>query len=425
MASVLFVVAMSVHGLAEVPDANMLHQPHQPRRTSAPGTRITRVLNFDTPDFDKVNRVNIPPMEIVPENALVEITISALAGDANEYLEPAQTWISPQGIQLLYNGQSVYYQSEFETLTFDWLHQDGAANTGRKLDMYNDVDSTEAIARGTAAWTYYIPLSPMVYKLLSNVGPMASYAASKWAIEVGLLPLSRIAHADGAGPVTATITSMRLLVNGHLEDSANAQAVSVKLANDGIRVIMSQPNHIRTSLAAAPGQQAISLSEVQGEVTSIVAGVRVTTGLTSTTPSTKNNLDWQIFPLATDTIAIGTQTDPTRVHGRFLPILYFQKGEMGQSYSGSISFPYTIMNKAGTAGALTKVAGGLIPLSLCEAASGSQKFGMFSGSLRINNDFRLTFDLGTTPAASTLDLLVYVRRVMVFRHDGFTVVNEE
>ena len=72
---------------------------------------------------------------------------------------------------------------------------------------------------------------------------------------------------------------------------------------------------------------------------------------------------------------------------------------------------------------LTDVSALFLPLA--EAATDGQLYGSYSGSIRLKNDFVVNYQMGTAPSApNTVNLIVYIRRIMIITHLGIVMMNE-
>jgi hypothetical protein len=323
----------------------------------------------------------------------------------------------------------VYTQSQFETTYYDYLNFD-KPNLERRLVAYGDLSDGNTLA-GNAVHTHYVPLSAISDKLLKHIGSLSAYAASKWSIDFDLPTLAQLARGTNTTAATGgDIQSMSLVLVGHREDSRNAQAYSMALAGDGIKVVFSQANHGRTAAAASSVDQTIGFTNLAGECTGIIVGQRLQSGWIGATPQALNRLQWVNYDGVSDTINIGTQANPSRVFGQAVKQRMARLLMPTDSYDGSNTFvtdQLAVNTASGVAGSyIAPVQKGIIAISLEEKATTGMRYGMFSGALRLNNDFQMTLTNGsTTRTADYIDVDVLIRRVAVFRHTGFLMVNEE
>lgn len=438
----------SVSGLDVVPGAQalMLHQPHQARQYDAPGDKYLRALNFDTPAFGKNNVVQIEALEMVPDEVWVEMTLVALnvSGESPatpgvvSYV-PTPTMISDNGVQLFFNGQSVYTISEAEALMYNFVNSENIMQQLRRFDAQNlyprrALDGAtgfpEVKNSAAATQTYFLDLRPLL-KIMKHAGPLGAYAPNKWSISVGLLAATMVGQAastSSTNVVNMSVSSMRLLIGGHREDPQNTMRISQALAADGIKIAFSQSNHFSFNLAAATGTTPFSITSLEGEATDIWLLNRVTAGLTAinTAGQTVNKTQFQVLRSPDQQIAIGTQSNPTRIYGQYMPYETLRLIVQGASYSGG---PMWLSNNARTgSGADTEEVVNDVSclfLPLAEAATDGQLYGTYSGSIRLKNDFVVNYQMGTAPgAANTVNVIVYIRRIMVITHLGIVMMNE-
>lgn len=436
----------SVSGLALVPGAEalMLHQPHQARDFDAPGDKYMRALNFDSPAFGKNNVVQLEALDMVVDELWVELQLDQLSATQTSALGayvPTPTMISDNGVQLFYNGQSVYTISEAEAVLYPFANTENQAQLNRRLDAQNMYPKGTITLMNSPPYNknaaadpalYYLDLRPFL-KILKHCGPLGAYAPNKWSISVGLLASTLVGQSNYIGGSDSVvsgmgISSMRLLIGGHREDAQNTMRISQALAADGIKLAFTQSNHFSFSLAASTGTTPFSITSLEGEATDIWLMNRVTAGLTATvaTGDDVNKLQFETLPQANQTIAIGTQSNPTRVYGQYLPYETLRLIAQGASYNGGpqwLSDNAITASGAATDAVINEISALLLPLA--EAASDGQLYGTYSGSIRLKNDFVVNYSMGTAPAAAnTVNVIVYIRRVMVITHLGIIMMNE-
>ena len=437
----------SVSGLDLVPgsDALMLHQPHQARQYDAPGDKYMRALNFDSPAFGKNNVVQLEALEMVPDELFVELTLVQLQDNSdpvqtnNVSYVPTPAMISDNGCQLFYNGQSVYTISEAEALLYNFVNTENQMQQMRRFDAMNlyprrtisgATGQPEIKNNASATQTYYLDLRPFL-KIMKHAGPLGAYSPNKWSMSIGLLAATLVTQAASTSATVvsnASVSSMRLLISGHREDPQNTMRISQALAADGIKIAFTQSNAFSFSLAAATGTTPFSITSLEGEATDIWLLNRVTAGLTAvnTAGQTVNKTQFEVLRHPDQQIAIGTQSNPTRVYGQYMPYETLRLIAQGASYSGG---PMWLSNNAVTAdGAATQqvlndVSALFLPLA--EAATDGQLYGTYSGSIRLKNDFVVNYQMGTAPGnANTVNVIVYIRRIMIITHLGIVMMNE-
>jgi len=407
----------SVSGLVSVgSDSNMLHHPHQRGQMSSPGDRFIQYVNFDSPAYNDTTRVDIPSMDMVIDDLWVEFSLGAVATSADPSYSPVPTWINSNGVQLLYSGTSIYTMSEAEALIYPKMVPLNQNILTKRLEASNDVPLATRRTNNSTNPPYYLWLGPFL-KILAHAGPLASYASKKWSIIVGLLPFARIARgSDTAAATGGAISSMRLVCIGHRESGENIQRVADALAGEGVRISFTQANHQQSTYSSSATSHQVNLTALEGEATDLVISQRVTAGLISSVPNSGERDAFQNFPLFGDTVEIGTQQNPTRVFGVAIPQRTAKLLEQGDTYTGGSFY----IDPTGAA-----ADEGWFAVSLCEGATIGQRFGAYSGSLRLKNNFQYILRFATTTTANTVDTIVYVMRDMLLKHEGMVMVNRE
>ena len=404
-----------VSGLVSGATAADLHHEHQGRDGAAPGTQYTLQLPFNGPAFGAVNTIFLPPLPMVLKDAWIELDVASVGGPTTPSLAQCQTWI--QNINLLYRRNTVYSMSEPECLAESYFNSKNSMDMVKRLDLENDTTIAIRRTRAGGAYIYMIPLRRIVDAIMSKAGPINAYAAQSWSIDVNLLPLTKV--AEGASSTAATggaINTMKLVLIGHKEDPANTTRVAEALANNGVAIKFEQSQYRRFSYGAAASTATISLPELQGEMTSFMIMQRVIAGMDGVAPDDVDHLGFQLFPLVGDTLAIGTQADPQSLFGQAMPLRVLAQAGSSDSFAGSPLFIDANGTQRNT---------GILWFSLEDAATLGQREGVFSGVLRIQNDFQLVFAFSTTTTANYVDVVVYLRRNVVFTEGGFGVINEE
>lgn len=412
-----------VSGLVGGATAASLHHEHQGRDGAAPGTQYSTQLSFNGPAFGSVNTIYLPPLPMVLKDAWIEIDVAALGGPTTPSFAQCQTWA--RSINLMYRRQTVYSQSEPECVLDSYFNSKNHMDLVRRLDLQNDVTLAARRTRAGGEYIYMISLRKIVDAILSKVGPINAYAAQSWSIDVDLFALNRLAEgASGTAATGGAINNMRLVMIGHKEDPANTQRVAQALADNGVAVKFEQSQYRRFSYGASATSATISLPELQGEMTGFALLQRVVAGYDSTTPNTISRLNWQVFNGTGDTIAVGTQADPQSLFGQAMSQRVLRLAGSSDSYAGSPLFLAESPSST-TAGTLAPRDTSIIFYSLEDAGTLGQREGVFSGVLRIQNDLQFTMAFATTTTANYVDVIVYLRRQVVFNEAGFAVINEE
>lgn len=419
----------SVSGLARVPDMEQLHQPHQERFTDAPGDRIAVALDFPNFDFGTSNRVYLPPLEMVTENAWVKITLNMTQDGttpiANQAMPNVQNWVGNQGAQILYKVQGLYNMREPEALIWPLYNTSNARNQIKLQTACNDSSQAQRrlnAATGTAH-EYYLYLGPLAHKILNNFGGLGAHAANSWSFDIDIRPLNNLLQGSTAtAAVLPSYTiSAQLILVGHREDAENMQIQSNYLGGLGIRALFTQSNHIRKAVASADTTTTISLADQEGDVTGILILRRQSAGLTAlaTTNSTLTNpVNYVRYDDPLNLLTIGTTSNPTFVGGRAMSEEHFRL-----VYNG-----YDCMYGAPKYwnGSMEAVDTGANWISLAERGSMAELFGAYSGAIRVKNNFQMVAYYNTTAGSDQyMDVIVYIRRILVLKHEGMAMMNAE
>jgi hypothetical protein len=426
-----------VHGLEGVPNTSMLHHAHQPRQTNAPGDKMVAYLPISDAAFGSTFYCNLTPIDMVVEEAYVELNLTTAGGTAGAKYVSAPNMVGTNGIQLRFDQTSVYTQSEFETMYYDLLHFPHSQMLRRRYisnclsgdSIYAYNSTTIATQSNQAAGgTIYLPLNAISDKILKNIGPLSAWAAGKWSVAINLVAVANAVTGTDAVAGTGAVSSARLVLIGHREDSKNAQGVSLAAAGDGIKIVFSQANHgVFTALSGATDAP-LNFGNLSGEMTGFIIGKRTKAAYTALTGSTLDKVNWVNASSLTDTIEAGILSSPTRVFGIAVPQFAAQNVFPSDSFEGS-NYAITDTSFIGPLADLTHsrldlALRGIIPVAMEEKATMGQRFGTFSGAMRINQDLIIT--LRETFAADTrIDCDVLIRRILVVRHAGFVLVNEE
>lgn len=416
----------SVSGLAQVPDMEQLHQPHQERYTDAPGDRMAVALDYPNFDFGTNNRIFLPPLEMVTENAFVRITVTLTGGTVTNMRFPnVQSWLGNQGAQLLYKVQSLYNMRQIEAMVWPLFNTQNQQNLSMLQEACNDISTANAVAKGATTITsdYYLYLGPLAHKILNNCGGIGAHASNSWSFDINLKPLDAILAGTSAGAATLPSYSIsaQLILVGHREDAENLQIQSNYLGGLGIRTIFSQANHIQEAVASAATTTNISLANQEGDVTAIVLARRAAAGIiarASTGAAAVDPASWLKYIDPGVLLTIGTTSNPTFIGGRAMPENHFRL-----VYNG-----YDCMDGGSKYlnGDYEYVDTGVTWLSLAERGTMGQRHGAYSGAIRVKNNFQMVSYYNTTAGADQyMDVIVYIRRVLVVKHEGIAMMNAE
>jgi hypothetical protein len=115
-------------------------------------------------------------------------------------------------------------------------------------------------------------------------------------------------------------------------------------------------------------------------------------------------------------LQLGTAAEPQKLYGK--EMYYDDLKTMFQGYGFDSAETYMT-------GEGNLVDTGILCLPLCEKFTMGNRFGGFSGALRIQNDFNIQFRwASTTTVPIRVDVVLFTRRVAVFLHEGVKVINE-
>ncbi len=433
-------IGPGVSGLEMVPDANVLHQPHQEKLMDSPGDRYTRVFEFSSPEFDKGNQIKLTALPMVIEDMWIEfdVTKSATAATAI-YLPPPASWVGPNGVVLYKEGMEVYRATEAELRMCDKFLTTNAQEQLRFNEASDETDNTtlntmwNLTGSGSINRKVKMHLRPIAEKIMSHMGSLGAYASNHWMLDVGLLGITRIAAGSATATDTVfTINGMRIYITGHREDSQNQSRISRALAADGVKISFDAPFHTSFILPASDSLntvQTLKFPSVEGILTSVWIVPRRAAGLSTTTTANVNRSGWIAYEdLRGITLGVGTQGMPTAFYGKYIEYNELKQLAQGHGYSGS-SY---IINRGTDADAmptLPRSNTNAMVLPFAEKMDMSQRFGSWSGGIRVNNDFQIQFvypALSITEAKGDihLDVLVWVRRTAILAHNKVSIVND-
>ena len=439
-----------VSGLERIPQSDQLHQPHQVRMVDSPGDRITRRFDFVDAAFGRNNKILLESQPMVVEDLILEATITHLTpGTSNtgvDWLVQAQSWFGDNGCVLTKNTLEVYQASEPEMRLCDKFFTDNFEEQLIYNDMCDETTNTSLQTRwetpvNTAKTRVVrLHLRPIAEKVMGNFGSIGAYAANTWRLAVDLKPLNRILSTVGqtieSNDVISSFTldGLALIMTGHREDSVNQDRVTQSLAGSGIKIVFDAPFATKVTLPADPSGVPImyKFPQVEGLLTQVWIMPRYAAGLTSTTPASVNVSGWlNRVDVAKIQLAMGPEGMPFAVFGQYLPyetVLTCSRGYMGtgtqfikNAPGNSLTSPFGDTNPSLDI-SNTKA----IQLSFAEKAAMAGRYGMWSGAIRINNNFQVIFNYASTTlsAAVTVDVILWIRRVAVVTHNKVEIVNE-
>ena len=410
-------------GLSRTPDAAQLHQSHQARGGFGPGTRFVQTFDFNNMNYGQSNIIQIPAVDMVVEDAYVELNLARLTTvmPTNGSFMPTYWFLGSQGIQLLAKGQSVYTAQSNLVRDYRRMNTDSAAQLNNMLELTNDVGVAKSKANALVANNYIIDLRCLVDAVLGKAGTISAYPSNFWSLDVNLKNLNQIVTSSDGGAAAAggAITSAKLVLVGHKEEQQVISNQTNALGSDGIKITYSQPNYKSFAVANGNTGDTYSMPDIQGNVSQMWLLERLASGLTSTTPSSVRDTPL-LNDLPSDTVSIGTTNNPFALWGRAQPQKVARYGIQGYSYLGGPEYLLPV-----AAGALPANSG-LIAVAACDKASSDLQHGVYSGSFRVNNNFLVTTATADPGAAQTLDVIVFIRRVLVLGLNGILAsINEE
>lgn len=416
-------------------DSARLHQPHQSRGDES-GNHYALYFPFSSIAFggESVIELQSVPMEI--DNAYLVFNQAVLATTTSPGLVQTPFYIASQGIQLRYADQTVYTLSPEECYSYPIVNAKNEGEILRHLNLINEGAIPQIKGKdqaNDAAGLRFIPLLPMVDKWLSQIGPLSAYPSGKWSISVPWV--ASLAHVgtsvDDTTAVTGgAISNLNLLLTGHSENSQNAGNFAKALANDGVEFTFLQPVQFSQTYSASATSAQVLMNSLQGDLDNMVVMERVTANLTSTAPQTNCKTQWALYPLSTDTLSVGTSSNPTYMYGKAVPLELLRLGVMGRngvSFGGSyISRGLSLIDDPITVnGDLPRVVNTSIKVLNCsENSSMAQEVGAYSGSVRVFNDWQMNYAFGSTVTADTITVIAYLRKRAVVTYGGVSISDE-
>jgi hypothetical protein len=451
-----------VSGLTLIPETQMLHQTHQPRMVDSPGNRYVNFFTFDAPNWNRINRVKFNALSMVVEDVWVEFEVTRLAQETDSaafatYLPPPASWIGDNGVQLMYKDQEVYKMTEIECRFSDKIYEDNYLRQIMKNEASDETDNVTLLNlwKG-AAWDDPITRKVFMHcrviadKIESHKGAEGAYASNAWSLDVSLRNVLALITGGASAVVstsTFTIDKMTCYFIGHAEDSANMLRVSKALALDGVKLVMDAPYNDKIDLSATSTTVPYTLAfpSMEGELTQIWLVPRYSAGLDSVTATTVNRSGWMSKVDAQKLrISIGTKTQPQALWGQILDydtakLLVNGYGYEGGNYifnrrmdSGAVfapaavqdgTTPFEVTTYPTPVDQFTQTNALFIPLA--EKAGMGQRFGTYSGAVRIKHDFQIQIYVDSNlSAAVRFDVVLFVRRVIVLGHESIKIVNE-
>ena len=409
-------------GLSRAPDSAALHQDHQVRGGAGPGTTLVRVVDAsNTVAFGQSNIFQLPALDMVVDEVYLSMDVRTITATTAGYLMPTYWWLGSQGAQLLAKGTSVYVQQEALTRDYKKMNTESSAVLNTFLDETNDIGAVGGLIKGVKNAQYLLDLSPMVDAVLNKAGTISAYPSNFWSFDINLKSFNQVVASE-TGSTAATggvISNARLILIGHKEEAGVISNQTRALANDGIRIVYSQPNYFRFNITSGDTSAVYNMPSIQGNVSHVWHVVRAVLGLDSTTPLTVNDSPL-LSILTTDTLRVGTAENPDLLWGRALRQDTVRFLIQGKSYLGSSEYHNPVVAST------LPYKSGLMAVALCEKGSSDLMFGVFSGAMRVNNNFQLNSAFANPGADQRVRMIVFIRRVLNLGLNGINaILNEE
>jgi len=416
----------SLSGLRQAPTSGELHLPHQRKISAGPSDMYVRQVQFaGAIGFGQVNSVYLPYTNMTVQGAYVVATVSARSSGTTANLVATQGWIGPNGTQLLYARTTASWSPQAEAIKWERLNKSGDDRV-RSMYASNDLREAGRIDRAANEAQYIIPMDALVERVVKNLGPLNIHDPNSIELQLDLLPLNRIL-ADGTPGGTFTLNKLELVMYGTREADVAARQMQAAFVLKGLKLVMNQPNYFSKGLASLTTSDTISYPALSGEITAIELLFRNTSTINSTTPGTVNPLSWirqSDLDTTGKTISVGTPSDPNAWSG--IAAQNYQARYMlhGQSYVGGTRF-LSAESLNSTATQVVDVRNPtIIPISFAARESMGQLYGAFSGSVNVANNLQVGLTFGALFANTTIESLVYNRRVVLIQPTGVAAANE-
>lgn len=431
-------------------ESDALGHPQQARFDEWVGDQYMETYLLNGADLDQPNRWYIPSSQMVVRDVVLQLQMSALSGGSPYFFYPTDTWLASPGMQLLYNDKPLRTISPTEQYYYN------KANSATEMELVKRLWGTDYISREAAvdkaqAQNLYYLNCRALADTWQWFGPTGAYPSMKWAVEINLLPVNRIVGANvnttATSPGTVTVQRAELILIGMRESQENIDRIYGFLGRKGVRVMLTEASYSQFLIPAGLEVPATySNSNLEGEMTSVVWFLRATGNLSGTTNGYEqtdylNPELWRIYDSPVSTVSIGIQSNPTKMFGRAFPQKTLQLWQPNQSLYGSPSIYIGSFSQqivpADLSGHTTPegmsiqipilVRTGITALPFAENESSDYRFGIYSGSRYIKNDFQISwnFTSGVPSVATTADILIYMRRGIQIGLNGFSAYSEE
>lgn len=391
-----------------------LHHPYQSFRQLPGAKRMEiRTLSFSSPEFSKINEVQIPSMDLIVHDAYIEFDMPAIvdltAQDLN--YNPTPTWIDYSGVDLRYKSSSIYNMSEAEALMAAFEDRRPQDWQSRQLAM-GFHNAAVSGAGDLPTRLLYLPLKPLVDKILSKVGPLSAYPSNDFSISVPLrAALQSLIYSTGT-PTETNPTTMKLILIGTKAPPEEVLRTKMALDSGGIVLHYLRSQNVRKALENSTSQQSFSYPEILGTL----GAVRILSrGSSNWNTVGSSNVTYTTNETPDDSIAIGKTSFPQEIFGQSQKIRLIKSMFPCQSLDNASSY---VSSAATTSYTDT----GIINVNFYESP-GDMEFGTSTGSYPVKNDFNLQLTYaGGAPTASHLDVVFYIH-VQAVINTGSWVVN--
>lgn len=391
-------------------EGQLIHPYNQVRSIPNSNRREIRVLNFATPNFGQRNQLLIPPMDLRITEMYVEFELSAETSQSNPTWEPTTTWLTLQGVDLLYKNFSVLNMSEPEC-TMATILDERENVFDAKYDIYAFDRRTDNAGTATKL---YLPLNHLCNQVLSKIGAISAYQAGDWAVAVDLRPLLQcISAASEITAPTTGISRMRLICMGAKVPVGEILMQKDALYKNGIVWNFLRSHRFRDTINVVNVSNTITITRtytsVKGNISHVRQCHRDKANYDGAGQADRNNIDWDArdFYGVNSTLSVGKTSRPTEVFGQpiYPPLIntFFMKSNMGQSQYiaiGDASLGATSASAVDT---------GIRDISFAESVC-DILHGTSTGSYPVDSDFRTSLviapDLVNT-VAQYLDTIIY------------------
>lgn len=388
----------------------LIHPYNQVRSLPNSNRREIRVFNFATPDFGQRNQIQLQPMDMRITEMYVEFELAAETDASNPKWEPTTTWLTLQGIDLLYKNFSVLNMGEPEA-TMATILDERENVFDAKQDIYSFSRRTN---NADVPTKLYLPLNHLCNQVLSKIGALSAYQAGDWSLAVELRPILECISAASslAGGTTASITRMRLICIGAKVPVGEVLLQKNALHQNGIVWNFLRSHRFRDTIPVTNIGNTSTITRtftsIKGNISHVRQCHRDRANYIAVGTTEKNNIDWdqRDFYGVNSRIEVGKISKPTDVFGQavYPPLIntFFMKSNMGQSTYAGLGGPAgrNIVSEQDT---------GIRDISFAESVC-DVLHGTSTGSYPVDSDFRISLTIApdeVNTVAQLLDTVVY------------------